>query len=82
MSRKGSGDADAAGHAHARFRRNVLELAAAQVLPKLVAAGLAYKVDVVQPVAVHVRDGDSVSVIVVRRLIVACRRRRQRDSQR
>ena len=71
--RKSSRDADAARHAYACFRRNVPELAATQVLPKLVPAGLAYEIDVVQSIAVHIRDGDSVSVVIMSFLIVACR---------
>src|ERR1022692_2226135 len=41
--------------------------------PTPASACLAYEVDVVQPIAVYVRDSDSVSVVVVGRLIVACR---------
>ena len=47
-----------------------LKRAAAEVLPQLVAADLVDEVDVVQPVAVDVRDGDAVTVIVVDRLVM------------
>jgi len=45
--RKSGGDADKPRDAYARLRGDVLELAAAKILPKLVAAGLAQEVDVV-----------------------------------
>src|SRR5271166_1664336 len=70
---KSGGDADAARHADACFLRDVLEFASAQVLPKLVPAGLADEVDVVQPITVYVRYSDSGSVVIVRRLIVSGR---------
>ena len=57
----------------ARFLRDVPELAAAEVLPELVAAELVHEVDVVEAVAVDVRDGDAVSVVVVHRLVDSAR---------
>jgi hypothetical protein len=53
--------ADAPGHADARFLCDVLELAIAQVLPELVASDLVQEVDVVQSVAVDIRNRFSVN---------------------
>ena len=61
--------ADLPGDRHAGRRGDVLELAAAQIPPELVAADLADEVDVGQAVAVDVGDRDAVAVIVVRRLV-------------
>ena len=66
---KRGGDADLARHRDAGRRRDVLKLAAAGVLPQLVAADLVDEVDVGQAVAVDVRDRDAVAVVVVRRLV-------------
>ena len=57
-------------HADARRRRDVLEPAAAQVPPELVAADLADEVDVRQAVAIDVGDRDAVAMVVVRRLVL------------
>ena len=67
------GDADSAGQPDARLLRDVPEPASAQILPQLVAADLVDEVDVVQTVAVDVRHGDAVAVIVVDRLVVLAR---------
>ena len=70
MSANEADDADPAGHRDAGLRGDVLELAAAEVLPELVAADLVDEVDVGQAVAVDVRHRDAVAVIVVDRLVV------------
>ncbi len=57
------------GDRHAGRRGDVLEPAAAGVLPELVAANLVDEVDVGQAVAVDVRDRHAVAMIVVRRLV-------------
>ncbi len=62
-------DADLAGYAHTGRLRDVLELAAAEVPPELIAADLIQKVDVEKAVAVDVGDRDAVPVIVVRGLV-------------
>ena len=67
---KRGGDADPIWQSDARFRRDVLEPSSAEILPQLVAADLIHEVDVVQPVAVDVRHGDTVAVIVVDRFVV------------
>ena len=57
------------GDRHAGRGRDVLELAAAGILPELVAADLVDEVDVGEAVAIDVRDREAVAVIVVRRLV-------------
>ncbi len=66
---KGRRHADLAGDGHAGRGRDVLEPAAAEVAPQLVAAGLRREVDIGEPVAVDVGDRDPVAVIVMRRLV-------------
>ncbi len=66
---EGAGDADAVGHRHAGLAGDVLELAAAQVLPQLVVAELGEEVEVEQAVAVHVGHQQAVAVVVVDRLV-------------
>ncbi len=68
---EGGGDADLVLHGHAGFGGDVLELAVAEVLPELVLAELGDEVDVEQAVAVDVRHGDAVAVVVVHRLVGA-----------
>ena len=62
-------DADLAGDGDAGGRGDVLELAAADVLPQLVAADLVRKVDVQEAVAVDVGDREAVAVVVVHGLV-------------
>ena len=54
---------------HAGRRRDVFEAPAAEVPPQLIAARLADEIEVQQAVAVYVRDGDAVAMVVVRRLV-------------
>ena len=61
--------ADLARHADAGRCRDVLEPAAAEIPPELVAADLVDEVDVESAVAVDVGDRDAVAVIVVRGLV-------------
>ena len=67
--------AERRGHARcvrqpdARRRGDVLELAAAEVLPELVAADLVHEVDVEAAVAIDVGDREPVAVVVVHRLV-------------
>jgi hypothetical protein len=58
-------DADPPWQAHTRFLGDVLELAAAKVLPQLVASYLAHEINVVEPVTVHVRHCQAVAVIIL-----------------
>ena len=66
---KRRGHADLVRHRHAGRGGDVLELAAAGVLPELIAADLVDEVDVGEAVAVDVGDREAVAVIVVRRLV-------------
>ena len=66
---EGGRDADLARDRHAGRRGDVLEAAAAEIPPQLVAAHLADEVDVGAAVAVDVGNRDPGAVIVVRRLV-------------
>src|SRR5579863_368698 len=64
-------------HAHeagqrdrARLRGDVLELALPQILPQLIPSNLVQKKNVVEPIAIHIRDSHRAAVIVVCRLVV------------
>ena len=63
--RERRGHADAAGQSDAGFLRDVPELATAQVFPEFVAAELIHEIDVVQAIAIDVRDRDAVAMVVV-----------------
>src|SRR5881296_2764349 len=55
---------------YARACGDVLKPAPSNILPKLIAAELAYKVNVQQAIAIDVRDRDARAVVVVDRFIV------------
>ena len=46
------------------------ELATTQVLPELIAAHLIHEVNVIEPVTIHIRDGNAGAVIVVHRFVI------------
>jgi hypothetical protein len=77
MSAERRRHADLAGDGHAGHRRDVLEAAAAEIPPELIAAHLADEVDVGTAVTVDIRDGDPGAVIVMGRLVGLARRRRR-----
>ncbi len=60
---------DLACHRDAGGCRDVLESTAADVLPKLVAANLADKVDVRQTISIDIRDRHAIAMIVVSRFV-------------
>ena len=66
-------DADPVRQSDAGLPGDVLKPPAAGILPELVAADLIHEVDIVQPVAIDVRDGDAGAVIVVHGLVVFAR---------
>lgn len=57
--RKSGRHADAVWQADPGFLSDVLEVAPAQVLPQLIPTHLIHEVNVVEPVAIHVRDASS-----------------------
>src|SRR5262245_28799852 len=56
--------------AHARQDRDVFEPAVAEIAPELVGAQLGGEINVREPVAVDIRDGKTVAVIIVDGLVV------------
>jgi hypothetical protein len=62
---EGSGYFDFIRQSDARRRGDILEFAAAKIPPLLTGAYLVDEVDVVKPVAIHIRHCNSVAVIVV-----------------
>ena len=66
---KRSGHADLARHRHSGRGRDVLELAAAGILPEAVGSDLVDEVDVLSAVAVDIGNRQAVAVVVVRRLV-------------
>src|SRR5664279_339378 len=67
---KGCGYTDLPAHSHAGLLSNVFELATAEVSPKLVTTHLIHKIDVIEPITVHIRHRDAVAVVVVVGLIL------------
>src|SRR5580698_9236428 len=68
---KSRSHADEAGQRDATcFRGNVLEFPLPQVLPQLIPADLVQKKNVVEPVAIHIRDCHRAAVVIVRRFVV------------
>src|SRR5579862_5022353 len=63
--------ADAARHTDPSFLGNVFELSTTQILPEFVAADLVHKIDVVEPVAVHIRHCDATAMVIMDSLIVS-----------
>ena len=66
---EGGGDRDPARQTDAGLGGDVAEFPVSQVLPQLAAAHLAGEIEVHEPVAVHVRRGDAVAMVVVGRLV-------------
>jgi hypothetical protein len=67
---KRGGDRNAVGQARSRLGGDVLELAAAEVLPELVSAQLWDEIDIDQVVAIDIGRGHVVAVVVVHLLRV------------
>jgi hypothetical protein len=65
--RKGCGHADSIRESYPSGRRNILELAGAEISPKLISAELIDKIEVQLPIAIHIRDGHPGTMIVVGR---------------
>ena len=62
---EGGCHADTAGQCDACFLRDVLKLTAAEAFPEFISANLIHKVEVVQAIAVDIRNRDSAAVIIV-----------------
>src|SRR5215831_10141854 len=64
------GDADTPLNGDAGFRGDVSKPPAAEILPELVPTDLIHEVDVVEPVAIDVGNGDPVAVVIVNSFVV------------
>src|SRR5262245_34091848 len=66
-------DADPVLERDTRRRRDLLEAAATNVAPELVATDLIGEKDIVSTITIHISNGDAVAVVVVVRLVLdAC----------
>src|SRR4029453_15656724 len=70
---EGGRDPAPAGQGDTGLSRDIHKSAAADVLPKLVAATLIHKIDIGQSVAVHISRSDAAAVVVMNQLVVEAR---------